>query len=158
MVGEYTHPTKGKKPMIYATTTKDVVSVQPTARINNSAVTCAAVDRKGFDYAVAKLFIGANDIGLTVAKLQESDTGSSNWTDIPGADFSVAGALPGSTDQNEIWLWDVDLRGRKRYLRPALTVGNGSSGAYVAVVFELSRAEEMPHTAAKRGATQMLEL
>jgi hypothetical protein len=143
--------------MIYATTTKDVVSVQPATRINNSAVTCAAVDRKGFDYAVAKLFIGANDIGLTVAKLQESDD-DSTWTDIPGADFSIAGTLPGSGIQDAIWLWDVDLRGRKRYLRPALTVGNGSLGAYVTLVFELSRAEEMPHNAAERGAAQMLEL
>ena len=143
--------------MIYATTTKDVVSVQPAARINNSAVTCAAVDRRGFDYAVAKLFIGANDIGLTVAKLQESDD-DSTWTDIPGADFSIAGALPGSGDQTKIWLWDVDLRGRKRYLRPALTIGDGTLGSFVAVVFELSRAEEMPHTASQRGAAQMLEV
>ncbi|HEX4123740.1 MAG TPA: hypothetical protein VHY37_03375 [Tepidisphaeraceae bacterium] len=143
--------------MIYATTTKDIISVPPQARINNLAVTCTAVDRKGFDYAVAKLFIGANDIGLTVAKLQESDD-DSTWTDIPGADFSIAGELPGSSAVNETWLWDVDLRGRKRYLRPALTVGSGGSGAYVTVVFELSRAEQMPHTAAERGAAQMLEV
>jgi hypothetical protein len=143
--------------MIYATTTKNVVSVQPAARINNAVVTCAAVDRKGFDSAVAKLFIGANDIGLTVAKLQESDD-DATWTDIPGADFSIAGTLPGNTAQNEIWLWDVSLLGRKRYLRPALTVGSGTNGAFVTVVFELSRAEETPHTAAQRGAAQMLEL
>lgn len=143
--------------MIYATTVKDSVSVQPQARINNAAVTCASIDRKGFDYSNVKLILGANDIGLTVCKLQESDD-NSTWTDVPGGDFSTSGTLPGASDQNKVYVWDADLRARKRYLRPALTVGNGVSGAFVAVIAQLSRAEQSPRDAASRGAAQVLSI
>src|SRR5579862_8050858 len=99
--------------MIHSTTTKDIVSLQPAARVNNNAASCAAVDRRGFDHATVKLLMGTNDVGFTVMKLQESDD-NSTWTDIPGSDYSVSGTLPGSSDQNKLYLWDVDLRPRKR--------------------------------------------
>lgn len=141
--------------MIQITQTKDLVSVEPQARINNVAVTCAAVDRKGFDYANVKLLLGATDVGLTVCKLQESDD-NVTFADVSGADFSVSGTLPASTDSNKVFEWDVDLRGRKRYLRPAITVGNGTSGAFLSVLVQLFRAEQTPATPAARGAAQAL--
>lgn len=143
--------------MIQLTQTKDVVSVEPQARINNAAVTCAAVDRRNFDYANVKLILGATDVGLTVCKLQESDD-NVTFADVPGADFSVSGVLPASTDSNKVFEWDVDLRGRKRYLRPAITVGNGTSGAFVTVLAQLFRGEQAPATPAARGAAQVLTL
>ena len=138
--------------MIHNTQTKKVQSVWPQARINNSAVTCASIDRKGFDYAVIRVAIGATDIGFTTFKLQESDD-NSTFTDITGADFSVSPlTLPSSSNSNTIWEWQVDLRGsRKRYLRPAITIGNGSSGAFVSVTAELSRAEQAPYNATTQG-------
>ncbi|HSU68413.1 MAG TPA: hypothetical protein VLJ39_16155, partial [Tepidisphaeraceae bacterium] len=128
--------------MIQITDTKKVQSVFPQARINNAAVTCASVDRRGFDYAVVRVAVGATDVGLTAFKLQESDD-NTTFTDIPGADYSVSPlALPGSGASNTLWEWQVDLRGsRKRYLRPAITVGNGTLGAFVACAVELSRPE-----------------
>ena len=141
--------------MIQLTQTKDFVSVQPQARINNAAVTCSAIDRKNFDYANIKLILGATDIGLTTCKLQESDD-NSTYTDVTGADFSISGTLPASADSNKIFEWDMDLRARKRYLRPAITVGNGTSGAFVAVLAQLFRGEQSPATAASRGAAQVL--
>jgi len=135
--------------MIEITTTKKVQSVWPQARINNAAVTCASVDRRGFDYAVVRLSLGATDVALTALKLQEADD-NSTFTDITGADFSVSPlALPTSASSDTIWEWQVDLRGtRKRYLRPAITIGNGSLGAFVSVTAELSRAEQAPYNAA----------
>jgi hypothetical protein len=134
--------------MIHNTTSKKVQSVWPQARINNAAVTCASVDRHGFDYAVVRLSLGATDVGLTTLKLQESDD-NSTFADITGADFSAAPlSLPTSASSNTLWEWQVDLRGsRKRYLRPAITIGNGSSGAFVSVTVELSRAEQAPYNA-----------
>jgi len=138
--------------MIDLQQTKKVQSVWPQARINNSAVTCASVDRKGFDYAVVRVAIGATDIGFTTFKLQESDD-NSTFTDITGADFSVSPlTLPSSSNSNTLWEWQVDLRGsRKRYLRPAITIGNGSAGAFVSSTVELSRAEQATYNATTEG-------
>ncbi|HXE52770.1 MAG TPA: hypothetical protein VN541_07125 [Tepidisphaeraceae bacterium] len=138
--------------MIQLTQTKKVQSVWPQARINNSAVTCASIDRRGFDYAVVRVAIGATDIGFTTFKLQESDD-NSTFTDISGADYSVSPlTLPSSSNSNTTWEWQVDLRGsRKRYLRPAITIGNGTSGAFVAAEAELFRAEQTPYNASNEG-------
>jgi len=138
--------------MIEITATKKVQSVFPQARINNAAVTCTAIDRRGFDYAVVRVAIGATDVGFTTFKLQESDD-NSTWTDIVGADYSVSPlTLPASGNGNTLWEWQVDLRGaRKRYLRPALTVGNGTSGAFVTAEAELFRAEQAPYSATTQG-------
>ena len=138
--------------MIQITDSKKVQSVFPQARINNAAVTCASVDRRGFDYAVVRVAIGATDVGFTTFKLQESDD-NTTFTDIPGADYAVAPlALPTNASGNTLWEWQVDLRGpRKRYLRPAMTVGNGTLGAFVSATVELSRPEQSPTTAAPQG-------
>src|SRR5207237_1830833 len=84
--------------MIQIYQTKKVQSVWPQARINNAAVTCASVDRRGFDYAVVRVAIGATDIGFTTFKLQESDD-NSTFTDISGADLSVAPLVIPATAQ-----------------------------------------------------------
>jgi hypothetical protein len=141
-----------RNPMIQITDTKKVQSVFPQARMNNAAVTCASVDRRGFDYAVVRVAIGATDVGLTTFKLQESDD-NSTFTDIVGADYSVSPlSLPGSGSSNTLWEWQVDLRGsRKRYLRPAITIGNGTSGAFVSAAVELFRAEQSPFNAGTQG-------
>jgi hypothetical protein len=138
--------------MLEISATKKIQSVFPQARINNAAVTCASVDRRGFDYAAVRVAIGATDIGFTTFKLQESDD-NTTFTDIVGADYSVAPlALPGSSNGNTLWEWQVDLRGgRKRYLRPALTVGNGTLGAFVCAEVALSRAEQAPFNANTQG-------
>jgi hypothetical protein len=142
--------------MIYATTSKTINVAPPGALVNDASVTVTAVDRKGFDYALVRVILGSTDIALTALKLQESDD-NSTWTDIPGLDYSVSPAtLPTAGDDNHVFSFDVDLRGRKRYLKPIVTVGNGSAGAYVAVLADLFRAEQTPHDATSRGLAAAL--
>jgi hypothetical protein len=140
--------------MIDLQQTKKIQLIWPQARINNSAVTVASVDRKGFNYATIRVALGVTDIGLTIFKLQESDD-NTTFTDIPSADFSVSPlSLPANTNSNTLWEWQVDLRApRKRYLRPAITVGNGAAGAFLSATAELSRAEQSPTTATSQGLT-----
>jgi hypothetical protein len=140
--------------MIDLQQTKKVQLIWPQARLNNAAVTAASVDRKGFNYAAIRVAIGATDIAFTTFKLQESDD-NTTFTDVAGADFSVSPlALPTSSATNTLWEWQVDLRGsRKRYLKPAITVGNGTSGAFVSATAELSRAEQAPATSTAQGLT-----
>jgi len=143
--------------MIYETTTKDVVSVFPQARLNNGSFTVTSVDRKDFDYATLEVVLGATDVGLTTLQLQESDD-NSTWSAVTNGDFSISGTLPTSASSNSIWGWDIDLKGRKRYLRPAITVGNGTLGAFLTAVFKLGRAEQAPYSAATRNLAGLLTL
>jgi hypothetical protein len=130
--------------MIYATTSKDVVSIFPQARLNNASFSAASVDRRNFDYATLEVSLGATD--------------NSTWTDVPGGDFSINATLPSSANSDTLWSWDIDLTGRKRYLRPAITVGDGSSGAFLTAKFKLFRAEQTPYNAATRNLTGVLAI
>jgi hypothetical protein len=145
--------------MIEAKATKQVIGVLPTAKVNNAAVTIASVDRKGFDYLQVLLELGTTDIGLTTCKLQEADD-NSTFTDVPNSDYSISGTLPASGNGNTLWRWDVDLKGRKRYIRAAITVGSGSTGAYVTVIYNLARPEQAPYEGniATMGLTGLLTL
>lgn len=138
--------------MIQITQSKKVQLTWPGSRANNVTVTSASLDRSGYEYAVIRVMLGATDVGLTALKLQESDD-NSTFTDVPGTDFSVSPlSLPTSSNGNTLWEFQVDLRGgRKRYLKPVITVGNGTLGAFVAVNAELFRAEQTPITAATQG-------
>jgi hypothetical protein len=141
--------------MITETITKDVVSVFPQARLNNGSFSVTSVDRRGFDYATLEVALGATDVGLTTFKLQESDD-NTNWSDVVGGDFSISGTLPSASNSNTLWGWDINLTGRKRYLRPAITVGNGTLGAFLSATFRLGRAEEAPYGAATRNLAGLL--
>src|SRR5260221_3099074 len=117
--------------MIYATTFKSINVTPPAAAVNNATVNTPSVDRKGFDYVGYKIVLGATDIGLTVLKLQESDD-NSTFTDIPGLDYSIAPpTLPTTAQAGKIFAFDVDLKARKRYLKPIITVGAGTTGAFI---------------------------
>ncbi|HZK81277.1 MAG TPA: hypothetical protein VFC46_09430 [Humisphaera sp.] len=142
--------------MIYATQSKTINVAPPGALVNGGSVSCTAIDRKGFDYASVRVALGSTDAALTALKLQESDDNSS-YSDVPGLDFSVSPAtLPTSGAGNSVYSFDVDLRGRKRYLKPVITVGSGTNGAYVTVQADLSRAEQTPHDATSRGLAAAL--
>ena len=142
--------------MIYETTTKTVLIAPPGALVNNASVNTAAVDRHGFDYAVIRVILGSTDAALTALKLQESDD-DATWSDVPGLDYSIGPAtLPTAADSNMVFSFDVDLVGRKRYLKPLITVGAGTNGAYVAAIADLGRAGQAPKDAASRGLSGAL--
>jgi hypothetical protein len=138
------------------------VAISPPQLVNNAAVVTTTVDTLGFNYAKITLFLGATDIALTALKVQESDdSGMSGAADIAGTvvgtDNNTGGSasvLPSSTDDNHFFSFYLDLRDRKRFLDLNATVGNGSTGAYLAAWAELSRAEIIPTTAAGRGNSQ----
>lgn len=149
--------------MIDAQNQRVLVPKFPGILIDNAAVTITAVDTQylgvKYDYVEFLLILGATDIALTVVKLTESDDDSS-YSDVSGTTFGAgtAPALPTATDDNKIWAIRVDARHRKRYLKLAVTVGDGTVGGYVVVVALLSRAKETPNTATKRGLAAELNI
>lgn len=147
---------------------KIVVLTQPAAIVDNAAFTTKALDTKGFGFAEIYVIIGALDIAVSALKVQESDTTSdantlSSGTDVTGLvvgtstnDAGSTSTLPGATDDNTVVKFEVDLRGRKRYLDVSLTGGDGAAGTYAVVVAILSEGESGPTSATEKGCAQVL--
>ena len=149
--------------MIAGQLNKLVALVQPQAIINNGAITCASLDTLGAEYVRIVVMLGATDAADTVLKVGESDTDGS-FVDVAGLVFGtsnqITGAisvLPAATDDNKFYEFQIDMRGRKRYLKLAITVGVGASvGGYHAAWAELGRLNTIPTIAADFGAAQVL--
>lgn len=142
---------------------KIVVLVEPQATLNNGSFTVNVLDTVGWDYVSIYVALGAMDAALTACKLNEADakasaTALTGGTLVPNSDYSVSGTLPTvAADANNVVAWHVQLTaGRKRFLLPVITVGNGTNGAFVTVWATLSRAKQVPNTAALRGLQQDL--
>ena len=151
--------------MLEAVMKKILGVIWPAAIKNNASFTVAEIDSLGFDYAEFVFMYGASDIGMATLKLQESDVTGSGQTDITGLIFGTSlndtgstSALPSSTDDNKLFKFEVDLRGRKRFLTLVATAGNGSTGSYGAAFCELSRGQQVPTTAAQKGVAQNLRV
>ena len=146
--------------MVPALHQKLVWVIDPVAIVDNASWTTIEIDTLGYDYAQVVFRLAANDIAMTALKVQETDTTGTGEVDITGADFSVttvndtdgvAFALPSATDDNTSWVWDLNLKGRKRFLKLIATNGDGTAGGFAAAVAILSRAKAVPVTAAERG-------
>jgi hypothetical protein len=159
---------------------KGVLVTPPAASVNNGGITCNVIDTvpnfTGSEYLEIWILLGAMDAALTTVKLQESDVKASSTSLTGGTDISIAnttynGSVVG-TDPNDTGAtstlpttaaastiavkFEIDLRGRKRYILPVITVGNGTNGAFVCVFAELSRGRFPATTAADKGVGQVM--
>ncbi len=78
-----------------------------------------------------------------------------------GTSTNVAGStstLPAADDDNKLFLFFVDKRKCKRYLKLVATAGDGTAGTYASAMARLSRAKIGPSTAAEWGADQVLRV
>lgn len=155
--------------MIAAQHGKHVVVTAPGALVDNASLTCNVIDTKGFAYCTIDVQLGATDIGITTLKVQEADVGSgsslTNGADVTGliwgTSANIAGTtstVPSATDDNKCFRFEIDLRGRKQFLLPVVTVGDGAAGGYVTVTANLSRASDCPVTASQRGYAEILRV
>lgn len=114
------------------------------------------VDTLGADYASVDVcystFTATSAAYSTVLKVQESDVAGSGQVDIPDA---VAVATAGRTTGNHIARFNVDMRGRKRFLT---VVGNPGKPATVASVARLSKLEDEPFNAASAGVSNYVSI
>lgn len=119
-----------------------------------TTVTGTAVDsvQLGIKHDYATVVVQAGVISTTVAigglKLQESDD-NSNWADIAGT-ANVA-TIVASTDNGKFYVYQLDMKKRKRYLR--FSLAGTSTGLLAGVTCILSRAKELPSSPALHGAT-----
>ncbi len=132
---------------------KVVAVAQPQLK-NNGAAVVAECDCSGWNHATFILNLGATDTTVD-AKLQESDVSGSGFGDITGAAITQ---LSGTDDDKAVAI-EVDLTGpRKKYLKPVITVGNGSTGAQVAANIVLTRGDKSPANAAAAGLAERVSV
>lgn len=138
-------------------TAKHAIAIAPAAIIDNASATATAIDTNGYDDVEIILALGATDIAMTALKVQESDD-DSTYTDIDDTVVGTAtdldgntSSLPSATDDDSVILFNIDMLGKKRYLKVVATFGDGTTGGYIAGTARLSRGET-PTDAASAGA------
>jgi len=144
---------------------KFVQVIAPAAIVDNASFTTAEIDTLDYDYATIVFNLGATDIAMAALKVQESDTSGSGFADIDGLDMNGdtaidgnAAALPSADDDNSVIVFQVDLRGRKRYLDLVATAGNGATGTYGSAVAILTKGAVYGGTEAEMGAETVLRV
>ena len=140
--------------MNHVAATKSVEKVE--ASVASSATHSIEIDTLGFSYASIDVafspFTAAATAAATVLRLAQSNTSGSGQTNVSGfvggTDFTVAAGSTTGAAAGYSHRFDIDLRGRSRYLTvyatPALTVG-------VATIARLSRGEAGPVDATSKG-------
>jgi hypothetical protein len=132
-------------------TVKLVNVTPPAAAVTAGSFTTAVVDTAGYDYATIVCHFGAiGAAGVTALKLEQSDVSNSGFEDLAGATFAATGrgpkgevlALPADADDNKIYKFEVDMRGRKRYLNLIATAG--ANAVFMSAHAVLSRADVAP--------------
>ena len=151
--------------MIPSQNSKVINVIPPVAIKDNASWTTTEIDTKGFDYCTIYVNLGATDIAAAALKVQESDTTGTGFADVTGLVYgtstNTAGStstLPSATDDDDIFVFEIDLRKRKRFLDLVATAGNGTNGTFASAIAVLEKATNTPTTAAERGANQILRL
>jgi hypothetical protein len=151
--------------MIPAQNTKILAMIQPEAITNNTSFTTLEIDTKGWDYAQIIFQLGETDFAMTALAVTEADVTATSHANITGLITATSANIDGdtsafqtATDDDTIALFEIDLRGRKRFLDLTATIGNGSAGGFASAICILSRAEQSPTTMAQRGCIQVLRV
>jgi hypothetical protein len=132
-----------------------IVNVTPPAAIKDAAsFATTTIDTLGFNKVAIYFALGATDIAMTALKVQESDdSGMSGAADITGAVYGATGApaLPTADDDNKVFGFFIDLKGRERYLDVVATAGDGSTGTFGACTAFLYNGNATTDDATERG-------
>ncbi len=137
--------------------------IAPVAIQDNASWTTTEIDTLGYNYLTVVVNIGATDIAMAALKLQQSDTSGSGFADVTSLDSDGdtdidgnASTLPTATDDNKLFIFQVDLRGKKRYWDLVATAGDGTAGTYASAIAILSKADDAPTSSSDMGAINVL--
>lgn len=129
--------------------------------LTNGATGTGAIDTLGYDYlSIDLLQTTSNNTtnNLSVCKLSHSDTtDATNYSDITAFVGDGAGGftIPVADTQNsQLYKFNLDLRGKKRYIK---FTGSPVTTQTLAAIANLFRAEEAPVTATKAGVGVLVE-
>lgn len=139
---------------------KAVLVTPPAAKVDNAAFSTTTIDTIGYSKLAIYWALGDTDIAMTALKLTESDdSGMAAATDITGSIFGTSinpdtgatSALPTATDDNKVFAFFVDIKGRKRYIDVSATAGDGATGSFGTCIALLYNGNETTDNATERG-------
>ena len=144
---------------------KYVQVIAPVAIVDNTSWTTVEVDTKDWDHLTYVFNLGATDIAMAALAVTSSDvtaSGHANVTGlIMGTSTDIDGAtsvLPSATDDGSLVVFDIDLRGQKRFFDLTATGGDGAVGTYASCVAILSKGAISPVSEADHGAETFLRI
>lgn len=143
--------------MNHASGNKSVVKA--AASVAASATHSHEIDTAGFKYAsidvVYSPFTAATSSYASVLKVQESDASGSGQADVTGLSITAGAGSTTGANVGAVARFNIDLRGRKRYLTVVTSPGNT-----VAVVTNarLSKGEQHAVTATESGVNNVASL
>jgi len=146
---------------------KGFVMVTPVAATDGDTVE-ATVDCKGFSFAQISMIAGtaANTTKHPTLSISECSTSNGTFADITkfvgttgtvvttASGFCIPEACTAGGTQKWTVMFDIDLKGRERYLALNYEIGTNQTVAAFAM---LSNAVELPITAAKAGANVLVQ-
>lgn len=130
-----------------------------TTGVAASATFTHEIDTLGFKYAsidvVFSPFTAATASYASVLKVQESDTAGSNQADVTGLSITAGAGSTTGANVGAVARFNVDLRGRKRYLTVTTSPGNTVA---IASNARLSKGEQHAVTATESGVNGIASL
>ena len=143
--------------MIHINATK--TDARSSASVAANATHSHEIDTAGFKYAsidvVFSPFTAATSSYASVLKVQESDAAGSGQADVTGLSITAGAGSTTGANVGAVARFNVDLRGRKRYLTVVTSPGNT-----VAIVTSarLSKGEQHAVTASEAGVNNVASL
>jgi hypothetical protein len=138
-------------------TSKTILGNAITSTSGATQVT-ASFDTRGFAYATIQVFGLASSTGPSSAVsnhvLEESDSSGSGFASISGSAFSTIASTTISTSLAKV-IYNVDLRGRKRYLKVTYS---SAAADQTFVSCDLTNAADGVVTAAESGAGHIITI
>ena len=137
---------------------KSVCPLGPVSLTAAGTATSANIDCKGYEelQLVVTKTTHSNDY-ITVLTIQQSDsTDATNFATVSGyvvaTDYTLSSLTGGTNAASEkaAGVFNIDLRGKKRYFRVLVT--NGGVTGVVGITGTLARAEQAPITATNQNA------
>jgi len=117
------------------------------------------IDTAGFKYAsidvIFSPFTAATSAYASVLKVQESDASGSGQADVTGLSITAGAGATTGANVGAVARFNIDLRGRKRYLTVVTSPGNTVA---VATSARLSKAEQHAVTATESGVNNVASL
>jgi hypothetical protein len=144
--------------MTYPIASKTVIPIAAVTTTAGTALT-GVIDTQGYDQVIINCIQGTQSATTkpTALKLGEGDT-TTSYADISGfvgaTDFTIPESYTSTTSGQWCARFNVDLRGRKRYIQVSHTTGTVTYATCVAL---LLRGGKAPVTAAEAGAAVIVE-
>jgi hypothetical protein len=137
--------------MIEALNNKYFLTLPPQS-INGTDTDSTEIDCKGYNYLTVVFLYGASTADMDNLSLKSASAAGGSYSVYSGSAMDV----PTATDDNKVWVWNINLGGKNRFWK--VRCDPGAAATLVGAVAILSRGDQAPNTDAERGVDQSITI